>query len=215
MLAGPLTQPTGSRAPDIEVLLVLPPVLVVVLVAVSLAVVFLSQRGLLPPLDDRIPAATAMSVVAASLSFGAAAVHNALIAEHLAHDPLLGIAFVVMALFQAGWGLLYLALPGAAVAAVGLIANDAMVVFWAWSRWFGLPFGASAGAPVADGFLDSLAAAFEVLLIVLLAMRLAPQLRPILRRPVRFGGLAVVTTFAIVTIAAVTSVAVTGIGAPE
>lgn len=215
MLARPLTHATGTGAPDVEVLVLLFPVLVAVLFVVIVAVVLLSRRGLLPPLDDRIPAATSMAVVAACLSFGAAAVHNAVIAEHFAEDPVVGVVFVVMAIFQAGWGVLYLALPGAAVAAAGLIANDALVVVWAWSRTIGLPFGAHPGVAEPVGFIDSLAAVFEVLLIVLLVARLAPPLRPILRRPVRFGDAAVLTTFAIAAIAVVTSVAVTGAGVTE
>ena len=215
MLARPLTHPTGTRAPDVEVLILLFPVLVAVLFVVIVAVALLSRRGLLPPLDDRIPAATSMAVVAACLSFGAAAVHNAVIAEHIAEDPVVGVVFVVMAIFQAVWGVLFLALPGAAVAAAGLIANDALVVVWAWSRTIGLPFGAHPGVAEPVGFIDSLAAVFEVLLIVLLVARLAPPLRPILRRPVRFGDAAVLTTFAIAAIAVVTSVAVTGAGVTE
>ncbi|MBM4407201.1 MAG: hypothetical protein FJ038_01050 [Chloroflexi bacterium] len=209
MLARPLVHATGWRAPDVELLLVLFPVLVAALVVVIVAVTLLSRHGLLPPLDEGVPAATSMTILASALSFGAAALHNAAIADHFAQDPVVGATFVAAVVFQAGWGVLYLALPGAAVAAAGLIASDALVLFWAWPPILGLPFGAHPGVPEPVSFIESLAAVFEVLLIVLLVARLAPPLRPVLRRHMRFGNVAVVTTFAIVGIAIVTGVTVT------
>lgn len=215
MLDRPLAHATAARAPDVELLIVLFPVLVAVLFVVVVTVALLSRRGLLPPLDERIPAATSVTVVAATLSFGAAAVHNTVIADRFAEDPAVGVAFVAVVIFQAGWGVLYLALPGVAVAAAGLLANDVLVVLWVWSRSLGIPFGAHPGVPEPVGFIDSLAAVFEVLLIVLLVARLAPPLRTVLWRPMRFGDVAVLTTVAVVAIAVATGVAVTGAGVAE
>ena len=199
--------------PDHEVVIALFPVLVAALCAVIVVVTLLSRRGLLPPLDDAVPMGGVLTAFAVGLSFGAAAIHNALVPEHLAEDPLIGIAFVVMTVVQVAWGLLYLAAPTAVIAALGLFVNDAIVVTWAWSRTVGLPFGPNPNQPLAPGFVDLTATFLEVALILLLAIRLAPQARRLLTRPLKFGDAAIAAIFGVLIIGTVTGVAITGFGA--
>ena len=198
--------------PDPLLIVALVPALVLVLCAVLAGVALLSRHGLLPPLDEAVPLSVVVTVVAAGLSFAAAAVHNAAVGALFADDPRVGAAFVAMAVFQAGWGVLYLALATPAIAAAGLIANDAIVILWAWSRTLGLPFGSRPGVPEPVGFQDFVATLFEVLLVVLLAARLAPQAGPFLARSIRFGVAAITTTFGVLVIALVAALAVTGFG---
>jgi hypothetical protein len=179
------------------------------------AVTLLSRRGFLPPLDEALPVSIAVTVIASGLSFAAAAVHNAAIGAHFADDPRIGAAFVAMAVFQAGWAVLYLALPTSAVAAIGLVVNDVIVIAWGWSRTVGLPIGSHAGGPEPIGFQDLVATLLEVLLIVVLAVRLAPQVRPLLARSIRFGDAVIATTFGILVIAVVAGLAVSGFVAGE
>lgn len=194
--------------PQQEVLIVLFPSLVAALCLVILGVMLLARRGFVPPLEERVPAGAAVAVVAASLSFAAAALHNVRIGEHLAADPLLGAGFAAMTVFQVGWGVLFLAVPTTAVAALGLIGNDLIVLLWAWSRTGGLP---TAGGPTPQGIgvQEATTTLIELVLIVLLAARLAPQLRPWMLRQVRFGDAAIVTAFAVVLVAVVTGVSLT------
>jgi hypothetical protein len=181
--------------PDHEVVLVLFPVVVAALCAVIVAVTVLSRRGLLPPLDDTVPTSVLVTAVAVGLSVGAAAIHNAAIPAHFLEDPLIGIAFVVMAVLQLGWGLLYLATRSRVIALIGLLVNDAIVALWGWTRTVGLPFGPTPDQPEPVTFLDLTATFLEVLLIVLLAFRLAPQARRWLGRPLKFGDAAIITGF--------------------
>jgi hypothetical protein len=113
-----------------------------------------------------------------------------------------------MTVFQVGWGVLFLAVPTTAVAALGLIGNDLIVVLWAWSRTGGFP---TAGGPTPQGIgiQEATTTLVELVLIVLLAARLAPQLRPWMRRQVRFGEAAVVTAFAVILVVVVTGVSLT------
>ena len=183
------------------------------LCAVIVAVTVLSRRGLLPPLEEQVPVAGVVTALAAGLSVGAAAIHNAVIPEHLAEDPLIGLAFVVMTVLQLGWGLVYLAVPRAAIAVIGLLVNDGMVALWTWTRILGLPFGPETNRPEPVAFIDLTATFLEVALIVLLAVRLAPQARRLLARPLRFGDAAIATGFGVILIATVSGVAITGFGA--
>ena len=186
------------------------PVVVATLVVVVVGVALLSRRGVLPPLDERIPIGVAVTVLAAGLSFAAAAANNAEIGRELDLDPRIGAVFTVIAVFQAAWGVLYLALSAPAIAALGLLANDLILLVWAWSRTVGLPFENPEGTPTPVALTDASGALFEVLLIVLLALRLAPQTRRLLARPVRFGDAATFTTFGLLLIAAAAGAAVSG-----
>jgi hypothetical protein len=186
------------------------PVVVAILVVVVVGVALLSRRGLLPPLDERIPVGTTVTVLAAGLSFAAAAANNAEIGGHLAVDPAIGAVFAVVAVFQAGWAVLYLALPTTGIAALGLLVNDAILLTWAWSKAVGLPFGSNPSTPEPIGVTDAAGALFEVLLILLLAVRLAPPAKRLLARPVRFGDAATLTAFGLLLIAAAAGAVVSG-----
>jgi hypothetical protein len=188
-------------------------VLVAALCGVIVVVTVLSRRELLPPLEERVPLGGVIIAIAAGLSFGAAAIHNAVIPEHFGEDPLIGLAFVAMTVMQLGWGLLYLAVPNTVVAFIGLVVNDGLIALWAWTRTFGLPIGPEPDQPEAIAFIDVTATFLEILLIVLLVITLAPQARRLLDRPLRFGDAAIATVFGAIVIATVTGVAITGFGA--
>jgi hypothetical protein len=191
-------------------MLALVPIVVATVVVVVVGVALLSRRGLLPPLDEPIPIGVAVTVFAAALSFGAAAANNAEIGSHLARDPTIGAVIAVVAVFQGGWGVLYLAMPSGGMAALGLLANDLILLLWAWSRTLGLPFGHPPWTAEPIALRDATAALFEVLLILLLAVRLAPQARRALAWPIPFRDAATVTTFGLLLIAAAAGAVVSG-----
>ena len=202
----------GTRL-ELGGVLTLFPVLVAALFGVIVVVTMLSRRGLLPPLEERVPLVGVITAIAAGLSIGAAAIHNAVIPEHFGEDPLIGLAFVAMTVLQLGWGLIYLALPNTVIAFLGLVVNDGLIAFWAWTRTFGLPIGQQPDTPAPIAFIDVTATLLELLLIVLLVIILAPQARRLLDRPLRFGDAAIATVFGVIVIATVTGVAITGFGA--
>jgi hypothetical protein len=127
----------------------------------------------------------------ALLSVGAAVIHFAVIAQHFEEWWLTGLFFVAIAVFQIAWALLVLVRPSSPVYLAGALVNAAIVVTWIVSRTTGVPVGPEAGEPEAVGFPDTLATAFEVVLVVALAALLSTHavwhsLRPLMRAA---GGL--------------------------
>jgi hypothetical protein len=119
------------------------------------------------PAGMAISVPTALLVVLAALSVGAATIHFAVIAQHLDEWWLTGTFFVVVALFQLAWGLLVLLRPFALVLLSGAVVNALVVATWIVSRTTGVPVGPEAGEAESVGFPDALATGFEAVLVVL------------------------------------------------
>jgi hypothetical protein len=111
-------------------------------------------------------------ILAAAL-LGAAAIHAAVIPEHLEHWTAAGAFFLVLALAELAVGLnllragrhtkpLYLA------AAVSILP----LCVWTCSRTMGLPFGPDAGIPESVGLADAAACALELGTVVIAAVLL-------------------------------------------
>ena len=123
-------------------------------------------------------------------SIGAALVHAAVSPEHFSEWWAFGAFFVVLAAYQAVWGVLAIEPLGRRWLDGAVLVNAATVLLWAWTRGFGLPFGPEPGQRETVGVADVLTTAMEVLLVValLVARRLGP--RPAADRPVRRPALA-------------------------
>jgi hypothetical protein len=102
----------------------------------------------------------------AALSVGAAAIHFAVIPDHLEEWWAFGLFFAVLGWFQAVWPIAYLGRPSRGVAWVAIAVNVATVILWAWSRTIGLPVGPEPGMPEAIGAADLVSTILEVTLIV-------------------------------------------------
>lgn len=72
---------------------------------------------------------------------GAGAIHGAVTAHHLHEGALLGWAMALMCIGQLGWVLWVLFAPSARLVEVGVLGNLGVVVLWAWTRMFSVPFG--------------------------------------------------------------------------
>jgi hypothetical protein len=108
----------------------------------------------------------------AVISLGAAAIHFAVMPEHVAEWWAFGAFFAALGWFQALWSIGYLAQPSERLAWVAIVINLATVLVWAWSRTLGLPIGPDPGVPEAIGAADVVASALEMLLVIgLLATR--------------------------------------------
>ena len=107
----------------------------------------------------------------APLSIGAAAIHFAVIPDHLQEWWAFGLFFAILGWFQVMWPIAYRNRPSPGLAWLAIAVNAATVVLWAWSRTAGLPLGP--GMPEAIGAADVVATTFEVALAVGLLLRAA------------------------------------------
>lgn len=129
-----------------------------------------------------IGAATmALTVLAVGLSAGAAAVHLAAAADHVAELGDLGLGFYWAALFQGGFVIALLMRPRSRTLAwIGIAGNVALTAAWVWSRTIGLP-GVD-GGPEAVGLADGIVVALQLVLAGLLIARLRGLERLVVRR---------------------------------
>ena len=120
-----------------------------------------------------MPFRTWTALVAATMSLGAAAIHVAVIEDHFREYPPFGVAFLLLALFQAAWAAAVVLTRSdgwsRALRVGGIAVNAGALVVWAASRFVGLPFGPEAGSLEPVGSMDLAAGALEIGLIVELA----------------------------------------------
>lgn len=139
------------------------------------------RRGLLP--RSEVAFGTWTRLIAACLSFGAAAIHFALVGEHFAEYAPYGVAFAALAWFQVGWAVRSIVRDDRRAATVAIAVNAGALATWAASRFIGLPFGPEPGQVEPVGALDLLAGALEIALIGVLVLDFAAgsiRLRPAL-----------------------------------
>jgi len=111
---------------------------------------------------------TSLLLVAAGLSFAAAAIHIAVVPEHFTESAPEGIAFGVLAVFQLATGAL-LQLGAANRLKVLIVAvNLGAALMWAITRTAGVPFISELASPEAIGIRDIAATAFELGIVAIL-----------------------------------------------
>jgi hypothetical protein len=111
----------------------------------------------------------------------AAAVHAAVVPEHLEEWRAAGVFFVVLCAAEVAVAALVLVgrRPAVLLAAGALSAGT--LALWAYSRTLGLPFGPEAGVPEEIGLADGAACLLEVATLAAATLALRP--RAWLRRP--------------------------------
>jgi hypothetical protein len=102
---------------------------------------------------------------AAALSAGAAAIHFAVIGEHVTEYWLFGAFFFVLAWFQTATAIGLVVHPHRRLLVGVAMVNVVVIAIWFWSRTAGLPIGPEAGEPEAVGAPDVLSTVFEALLV--------------------------------------------------
>ena len=140
---------------------------------------------------------------AALLAAGAAAIHFAVISEHLRVWWAEGAFFVAAATVQLLWALAVVARPTRLLYAVGIAGNAFLVLTWVVSRTVGVPLGPEAGEAEPVGFVDATATAYEIVAIGALSalvLRAAPVGAPSAARV--FGRLSWVTGLLLVPLTA-------------
>jgi hypothetical protein len=116
--------------------------------------------------------------VVALLSIGAAVIHFAVVAEHFDEWWLTGLFFLGLGVFQLAWAVLVLAAPSRLLYLVGAVANALVVVLWIVSRTSGVPVGPGAGEAEPVALPDTLATAFEIVLVAVLVLLLVARTSP-------------------------------------
>jgi hypothetical protein len=158
--------------------------------ALTLAVVPLAARG-----------RTSLAAISAALfSAGAAAIHFAVIADHLEEWWVFGLFFAASGVAQLVWAALVVASPSRLVIGVGVFGNAAVVALWIVTRTAGSPIGPDAGMPESVGVADAVATAFELGVIVAGGW-LAGAVRADRRRAPRVGSALGALTWALTAVA--------------
>ncbi|MFF2242713.1 hypothetical protein ACFVTM_00835 [Arthrobacter sp. NPDC058130] len=98
----------------------------------------------------------------AAALFGSAAIHAAVVPEHLREWAAAGVFFAILAAAQLALGLLLLGRRRRAVLLAVAAASVVPLALWLGSRTVGLPFGPTAGAPELAGLADIAAGVLEL-----------------------------------------------------
>jgi hypothetical protein len=128
-----------------------------------------------PSATRTAPQRAGLPVMLATGLLGAAAVHAAVVPEHLDEWPAAGAFFVLLTVAEVAAAVLVMTRRRAAVPVV-LAVSAGPLLLWLWSRTFGMPFGPEPWVPEAVGLADLAACALELTTLVL-AVALTPMWR--------------------------------------
>ncbi|HEX6310880.1 MAG TPA: hypothetical protein VF152_04590 [Acidimicrobiia bacterium] len=101
----------------------------------------------------------------ATLSAAAGVIHLVMVPSHWGESVAEGIGFALAGWFQLALAWLVFTRRSHTVLRIAAVANFAFVGAWAYSRAFGLPFGAHAGHAETVGFVDATTVAFEAVFV--------------------------------------------------
>lgn len=144
----------------------------------------LQRRSLLGPAGTLVGFDRWLVLPVATLSLGVGMIHAAVVTDHFREDTLAGLFFVVVAVFQLAWGIMFALRPQRGLAALGLAVNVLVIGAWIVTRTVGLPFGAHPGVPEPMATPDLLATLLEVVIVAGTAILVLPSLRNMARRSV-------------------------------
>jgi hypothetical protein len=151
----------------------------------------------------RMGATDLRRTLAAVALFGCAAIHLAVIPDHINHWVVASAFFLALAMAEIACGVLLLGQAGLSVLVAVAAAAAVPLALWVWSRTSGLPFGPNANVPEPVGLADVAAGVLElgtlVIAVVLLRARRSGAVRPERRTPAsaHLRALAVVGAIAI------------------
>ncbi|MDQ0862942.1 hypothetical protein [Arthrobacter globiformis] len=121
-------------------------------------------------------------MLAAVALFGCAAIHLAVIPDHLNHWVVASAFFLALAMAEIACGVLLLGRAGLSVLVAAAAAAVVPLALWVWSRTSGLPFGPNSNVPEPVGLADVAAGLLElgtlVIAVVLLRAGRGGTVRP-------------------------------------
>lgn len=140
--------------------------------------------------------------------FGGAAIHAAVVPEHLNEWAGAGIFFAGLAVAQVAVGLLSFGRQQRAVLLTVAAVSIVPLALWVCSRTVGLPFGPAAGAPEMAGLPDIAAGILELSTLLVAVALLRAKGRP----PTDQAASAHIRSLALVAVIAVTALGLAGSG---
>jgi hypothetical protein len=145
----------------------------------------------------------AMRVLLASLSFGAGAIHLAMVPAHAKESMFMGVSFALSGWFAIIFGAIILARPTRLWVRANIAVNLVLIGTWAVSRTVGLPaFTGDPGVEKAAS-IDIMCVAFEAMVIVgCIAVLMAPDML----RSLKQGALVVAGIIPVAILVATTGV---------
>jgi hypothetical protein len=158
-----------SGFPDHDEIMLAMPVLPVLLMGTIVTGTLLQRRGALRT-EGTVPLALPLAIIAATLSLAAAAIHLAVIEEHVAQDVAFGLFFIAVGGAQLVWAQAYLLWRSHWLAIGAIAGNLAVIATWLATRTIGLPIGPTPWLAEPVGLLDLLATAYEAGLVVTLVV---------------------------------------------
>ncbi len=171
--------------------------------ASPLIAAMLQRRSLLGPSGSMVAFDRWLVLPVATLSLGVGMIHAAVVTDHFTEGTVTGLFFVVVAVFQLGWGVMFALRPHRRLAALGLSFNILVIGAWVVTRTVGLPFGAHPGIPEPTATPDLLATLMELVIVAGTAVLVLPSLRNLARRSVRgvaSADLSVVLVLIVITL---------------
>jgi len=162
----------------------------------------LQRRSLLGPQGSTVGFDRWLVLPVATLSLSVGLIHAAVAGDHFAEGILSGLFFVMVAVFQLAWAVVFASRSQRRLAALGLLVNGFVVGTWLVTRTVGLPFGAHPGVPEPMATPDILATIFEVFIVAGTAALVLPSWRDTAQRTrsqVANADLAVVLALIIIT----------------
>ncbi|MFF2315150.1 hypothetical protein ACFVTE_02660 [Arthrobacter sp. NPDC058097] len=112
--------------------------------------------------SDRTGPTDLRLTLAAVALFGCAAIHLAVIPDHLNHWVVASAFFLTLAMAEAAGAALLLGRPGENVLAAIAAASAVPLALWVWSRTSGLPFGPNSNVAEPLGLADIAASLLEL-----------------------------------------------------
>ncbi len=140
------------------------------------------------------------------ISLLAAVIHASAVSPHLSAHVLHGLAFAMMAAFQAVWAYAILRSANAGARTIGMLGHGSIVVLWLWTRSVGLPAWVPGSAGVeAVEIKDAVATLFALIVIAGIGVLSAPRLGRRLVAPSAAGAAvtAAAAALALLTVPAV------------
>lgn len=116
-------------------------------------------------------------LVATVALFGCAAIHLAVIPDHLNHWVVASAFFLALAMAEVAAGVLLLRRPGLNVLFAIAAVSAVPLVLWVWSRTAGLPFGPNPGVSEPVSLADSAASLLELGTLVIAVVLLRAKRR--------------------------------------
>ena len=202
-----LAHVVGGGLPEHDAIMLLGPILLILLIVSIVIVSWLAKRGVLGDAERPVPLEVTLGTIAAGLSFGAAAIHLAVIVPHLDEGIGFSAFFLVVGWFQMLWPLIHVLRRTSAIALTALVVNLMVAGIWLVTRTVGMPFGPTPWVPLPIGLVDVVATGLELGIVGLLLPHALPDRRDEPGRQMPVKDALILGAFVLATVALISGYA--------